>query len=330
MSTSNEERDLLEYYKTQRRLHRIDESMEKIRNLFDYTNPFMAHTEKTEVSFSDGNSIVDLTNRFVFTLDPPSTRLYDDAISYREIPEKRMIEIGFHCPYFDQKELPFFSGFVEKSSQCVSLNGYREMMAKNNFDHQKSLSVKNGVIKCLSVLCYFNSSFDLVARWYGLSHIKITCNLHYVDATYLNYEKLTYTTTTGDVLSVPQNVILGVQRCIDTFKNYMKKKYPSYKQFKGFNGFIAVVGDVLGLLISRDLFAVYKDLAFALVLTSSKKAVASNRSPLRKFGDLLANYQLVALMKGLEKNDMMKFVAGYDISVDDFKELIRSNRLEIY
>ena len=83
------------------------------------------------------------------------------------------------------------------------------------------------------------------------------------------------------------------------------------------------LGYLLAESVGQDLYHIYGKYAMVNIYYEKQTVFSKIRSPLRKFGDVLGAYQLMAFMLNKDEIEMMKFVTNRDdMTPEKFEKII--------
>ena len=123
----------------------------------------------------------------------------------------------------------------------------------------------------------------------------------------------------------------NVKLFFDTFKKMLKtneflfKKNQVKEKLESdiVGELIKYIGYTLSEFVGQDLFNLYGKYAFVNVYYHRQNVYSKIRSPLRKFGDVLSAYQLMAIMFKKNHIEMMKFVTNRDdMTPEQFEKIL--------
>lgn len=339
------EQDLRYAIKLLNDIERMSESMginsnrEKIQKMTEYSlerDNFIQPS--TNISFSDAQQFINIEDRIAFTIDVESTHIMDDAVSYKYNADTNVTEIGFHSPFIDVDEIPKFNEFIEIAM--------KEPFFDTDYDYEMDISgaktnktlIKGKQHQCVSLLIYIDKDGRIIKKWYGLTLVYIYGNLYYPRIS-KKEKQLTIKQFVKTCSNSNNWVIEGTSKTImkkqvtnfcNSILQLMQSNNLMFKYHRKETVESELIGDIikhtgyiLAESVGKDLYNIYGEYSFVNLYYNKKCVYSKIRSPLRKFGDVLGSYQLMAVMLKKNELEMMKYVTNReDITKEQFKNII--------
>ncbi|PVV03217.1 hypothetical protein BB560_002317 [Smittium megazygosporum] len=136
-----------------------------------------------KIPHSEFKSRVDLTNQIVFTIDPPTSRDMDDAISVWKIDHSSMC-VGVHIAdvsYFVKHNSPLDKEARDRANTVYLVDRAIQMLPERLSSDLCSL-VPGEDRLAVSVIWKFTKDFKILEKWIGRTVVHSTCKLSYADA----------------------------------------------------------------------------------------------------------------------------------------------------
>ncbi|KAL7712880.1 RNB family domain containing protein [Entamoeba marina] len=280
---------------------------------------------KCPVEFSDG-SLVDLTQRQTFTIDTIKAKLKDDGFHIC-ITKDGSYEIGFHTPFLQIQSNSSFKKLLTSSMAGVysELEYCNFMKNVTNFAKDNSLDCGE-TRKCLSLLIKVSPDGYVQRKWYGVTKIKVHANVFYSNGQKIR--QLAQSLSDRNVNVVSGTTLDEVSYWISQMDEILVRvdEKGIFQEKMSYDHSCSSCVENFGYLIAESngpiLKKLYGNCAFCKTEYKNQICFTTNRSPLRKFADNLANLQLYCIMKKMDVSEMVNYIAGFQTSLEQFQDLI--------